>query len=375
MLNYKDKDETLSIDMQVNIQSNIKIYSASVLDLMKNEWESVRKLVFIDSKVLFFWNEWLELENQQKNLTLLPMSVNEEVKNSKTLFNCIERMETWGTSRKNDMIVVVGGGALMDIVSLACNLYRRGIKIIKVPTTLLGYVDASIGIKTGINHLGRRNRLGTYYTNYDVVIDYNYINTLDIKLIREGLGEIFKIAVIKSSELFTLLETNSQHLLKAEFYKTNIGKKIINLSIFLMLEELHDNPTESTLKRCVDFGHTFSPLVEMESLQNDFYKSIPHGLAVGVDCIISCIISYKRGKFSELELNRVIKLAKNIGFEENHDLFQNVDLMWSSLVEMTKHRGGNQNIPLPLEIGKYFFLQDLNYDELSTATAFLKEMG
>jgi 3-dehydroquinate synthase len=135
-----------------------------------------------------------------------------------------------------------------------------------------------------------------------------------------------------------------------------------------MIEELHDNPQENNLMRCVDFGHTFGPLVEMESIENKDFSPIPHGFVVGVDCLITSIISYERKILPLESYKKVFNLAKIINFNKEHGLFQNVDLMWSSLIEMVKHRGGKQNIPIPSDIGSYQFIQDVKYEELKNAS-------
>ncbi|MDB4794827.1 2-epi-5-epi-valiolone synthase, partial [bacterium] len=317
--------------------------------------------------------DWENLVNTHCKLLMVPTNLNESNKGVDSLLACLERIENYGFSRRNDILLAIGGGTLMDLISLAANLYRRGIAVYKVPTTLLGFVDASVGIKTGINFLSQRNRLGTYYLNYNVIYDCSLLTSLSMDLIREGLGEIFKIALIKSSELFLLLELNENQIKKPEFYLTNQGKKIISISIQLMLEELHDNPNESNLKRCVDFGHSFSPLLEMESIKNKNIDSIPHGLAVGADSVITSIIAFNRKLIDKSVLKRIFKLATLIDFLAGHELYKKDEIMWSSMMEMTVHRNGSQNLPVPISIGSYTFLQDLTYDEMRKATKVFRE--
>jgi 2-epi-5-epi-valiolone synthase len=330
--------------------------------------KSSKTIVFIDPIVhSLHVAKFNEIEKLNDRVQIVPTKVNETTKDLDSLIRVLERFENLSVGRRDDFIYAVGGGALLDLVSLAANLYRRGVPVVKVPTTLLGCVDASIGIKTGLNFLNRRNRLGSYYLNYSVLLDTQFLTSLDSNLIREGLGEIFKIALIKSSKLFELLEASKFELLNGEFYNRVAGQNIIGLSIQLMLEELHDNPTETNLKRCVDFGHSFSPLVEMYSIEKDGVESIPHGIAVGNDCVITSIISNHRGSLSNADLSRIIRLADYINFRKNHYLHQSVEVMWGSFADMTKHRGGDQNLPIPTAIGTFDFIQDLNYSELEKA--------
>jgi 3-dehydroquinate synthase len=352
--------------MEAVISNEISIEWGDLFSQLSGK--STKTIVFIDPIVHSLnVSRFHEIEKLNDRVQIVPTKVNETTKNLESLISVLERFENLSVGRRDDFIYAVGGGALLDLVSLAANLYRRGVPVIKVPTTLLGCVDASIGIKTGINFLNRRNRLGSYYLNYKVLLDTNLLSSIDSNLIREGLGEIFKIALIKSTKLFELLESNKSELLKCEFYNSIEGQKIIGLSIQLMLEELHDNPTETNLKRCVDFGHSFSPLVEMYSIEKDGVEPIAHGIAVGNDCVITSIISKNRGKLSKKDLSRIIELSDYIDFRKNHYLHQSVDVMWSSFVDMTKHRGGKQNLPIPTRIGEYEFIQDLEYSELDAA--------
>ena len=365
----------LEFKMKSSIEREVSFYWADVKQKIFNDWGSKKIIAFIDSTVYESDDSWLTLEQNHSSLFLIPTNLGESTKQTESLLACLERIESIGFSRRDDILIAIGGGVLMDLISLAANLYRRGVAVIKVPTTLLGFVDASIGIKTGVNFMGQRNRLGTYYLNYDVLYDRSLLATLSSDLLREGLGEIFKIAIIKSRLLFELLEKKSKHLLDPLFYQTDTGAEIIGLSVKLMLEELHENPTETNLKRCVDFGHSFSPLVEMRSIEETNFSDITHGLAVGADCIITCLIARNRGLLSVDEFDRILSVGKAIDFLSEHPIYEHNDIMWSSLVDMTEHRGGNQNLPYPTEIGRYDFIQDLVYEELVNASAEFRQEG
>ena len=375
LITNTDSSGFLEFKMKSSIEREVSFYWDDIKQKIANDWSSKKLVAFIDSNVYESDSSWLTLEKENSNLLLLPTNLGESTKHTESLLACLERIESIGFSRRDDILLAIGGGVLMDLVSLAANLFRRGVAVVKVPTTLLGFVDASIGIKTGINFMGQRNRLGTYYLNYDVVYDRSLLNTLSSQLIREGLGEIFKIAIIKSRPLFELLEANIKKILDPVFYQTDAGTEIIGLSVKLMLEELHENPTETNLKRCVDFGHSFSPLVEMQSIRDDDYTDIPHGLAVGADCIITSIIARNRGILSAGDYGRILSVGKVINFLSEHPVYEHNDIMWSSLVDMTEHRGGNQNLPYPTEIGAFDFIQDLEIDELRVASDEFRRTG
>ena len=190
--------------MSVVYEKDIDIEFVDVFSFLKNRPEK-NKIVFIDPIVLSNHEQFLEIEASDPGMLLVPTNLNESNKDLESLTSILSVLETNGIGRKGDIICAVGGGALLDVVAFAAGIFRRGVAMIKIPTTLLGIVDASIGIKTGINFIGQRNRLGSYNFDYSVAIDPILMDGLHGTLVRQGLGEIFKIAVIKSSFLFDTL--------------------------------------------------------------------------------------------------------------------------------------------------------------------------
>ena len=312
------------------------------------------------------------MESSDRSLKLVPTNLHEENKNIDSFLAILDVIESQGTGRKDTLLAAVGGGALLDIVSFAASVFRRGISVIKVPTTLLGIVDASIGIKTGINFSGQRNRLGSYHLDYSVIVDPMLLKGLTPFLLRQGLGEIFKIAIIKSRTLFNLLSDNINRLEELSFYQSPEGITVLSQSIQLMLEELHDNPREQNLKRCVDFGHSFSPLVEMESNTNSNYRTLPHGFSVAYDCLLTATIAWQRRILPSDQYHLIVDMYLRFDFDFINPIYNDINLVWASFLEMTKHRGGNQNLPVPIEIGSFEFIQDVTFDEVRSCSLHLK---
>ena len=157
------------------------------------------------------------------------------------------------------------------------------------------------------------------------------------------------------------------------FYCSPEGKDILSQSIWLMLEELHENPREHNLMRCVDYGHSFSPLVEMESVNRAGYKSLPHGYAVAYDCALTATIASSRGILPKPDYQRIISLFMAHDFGFTNDIYLDHNLLWASFLEMVKHRGGSQNLPVPIAIGAYSFIQDLTFEEMRASVEMLRE--
>lgn len=372
MLKDKNDSKVKKFTMQVSEKNNIEILFEDISTFILSMSAS-KKIIFIDPIVLTKKKYFLKLENKDKNLILIPTNIYEKNKNFESLMSILRVLEDQKVGRRNDAIFAVGGGALMDVVSFAASIFRRGVFVYKIPTTLLGIVDASIGIKTGINFQDKRNRVGSYHFEYKVIIDTKMMDGLSKNMLRQGLGEIFKIAIIKSKSLFDILVKYSNSLEDINFYKNNKGLNILKKSIKLMLEELHNNPKEKELKRCVDFGHSFCPLLEMEAIKRSEVKTLPHGFAVIYDCLLTTTISLLRGKIKENEYIEILKLCKKFDFDFNNKIYEDVNLMWMSFMDLVKHRGENQNLPIPISIGRYSFLQDVTYDEIAYANNFLRE--
>jgi len=362
----KNNNNELDFSMYVSTSRKIDIYWSNIESKLK-ENHKCKQIIFIDPIVLSFFPELVDLELSLPHLVIVPTNLGEKEKDIDTLLSILSLLEQEGVGRRTDKIYAVGGGVLLDVISFACSVFRRGVHLTKVPTTLLAYIDASIGLKTGINFLGQRNRIGSYNARFEVLLDPTFLKILDKTLIQEGLGEMFKIALIKSEILFDKIEASISNLLEGDFYTAAQGKELLSLSLKLMLEEIHENPEEELLKRSVDFGHTFSPLVEMESVNNTSYRKLPHGYAVAYDCLLSSAISNLRGQLPDVVFSRICNLYLAFDFDLSNPIYIDDDLMWASVIEMTKHRGGHQHIPVPTGIGQFYFIEDLTYDELKIA--------
>ena len=327
---------------------------------------SNRRLVVVDKKVNEIYNDKITAYFEHYKLEAHYVIIDgiERHKSTGTLFLLLNEMEQFGVSRRDECVIGIGGGVVLDVVGLAATLYRRGVPYFRIPTTLLGIVDVSIAAKTGINYEGRRNRLGSYYPPVASLLDPMFIQTQESVDISSGLGEILKMAVIKDATLFSYLEHHGADLLALKFDHT-LANDVIAMAIQGMKEELENNLWEHNLERCVDFGHSFSPIIEMRSLATD--APLGHGQAVVIDIILSCIIANMRGLLSVTDSGRITNTAKAMGLAVVHPMFKDVSLLLESLNDTVKHRGDNQNLPMPDGIGKYTFINDLTFEEICQA--------
>ncbi len=366
------------LPISYDIKSSINIFSLNNKDILNygNQTGNRKRLIVLDKLVSFYYLEKIKKYFNYHNIIyhIVILEGGEDQKNLKNLLYLLEEIEKFGISRKNEPIIGVGGGVVLDILGLAATLYRRGIPYIRIPTTLLGIVDVSVAAKTGINFMGRRNRLGSYYPPIVSFLDKTFIQTLEPIEISSGLGEILKMAVIKDKKLFDIIEKHGKELLDSKF-KCNSADEVISRSIEGMKVELEPNLWEKNLKRIVDFGHSFSPIIEMRSITDNSVPTLLHGQAVTLGVIFCSCVSHIRNIMSYNDLKRIVKTAKNMGLPTYHPSFTNSLLLLESLNDTIKHRNGNQNLPTPSKIGYSFFINDLTLDEINKTIKIFKKLN
>jgi 3-dehydroquinate synthase len=373
MMDYDKFKRTWSVKTELPVEFKLT-YSADIFNPenkdIVNLSTSNRRIVVIDAEVYNLYKEKLEEYFHVNKLTMniLCVDCKEENKTWENLNRILEFFEQNGVLRREE-VLSIGGGVLLDIVGFACSVYRRGIPYIKIPTTLLAIVDASVGSKVAVNHFGRRNRIGAYYPPVATYIDKKFIKTQSEREIINGIAEIFKLAVIKSPELFQLLEENAEMLIDEKFQYGAVPVRVINLAITDMIAELGPNLWEKRLDRCVDFGHTFSPVIEMNHMDE-----LLHGEAVALDCLYSSCIAYNRAYISEETIQRIFNLAKRLKLKTFHPGFTNMKFLTESLRDATKHRNGNQYAPLPIGIGNYKIVNDITEQEMKMAIDVFEEI-
>jgi len=336
--------------MKWEIKSSIPVeYNIELMhDILKFNWfEYNRKIIVVDK---IFYNLYKD-EFDLTNASILLVECTESTKSIDHAYKILSFFEDQKVLRRSEPIIIIGGGVLLDLVGFCCSVYRRGIPYIRVPTTLLSMVDASVGVKTSINIFEKRNRVGNYYPPLKTLIDHSFIKTQDNRQIANGFAEIIKLAIICDLNLFEMLEERLDI--------TDISKRAIGT----MVDQLKDNLWETNLQRPVDFGHTFSPIVEMKNINNLF-----HGEAVILDCLFSSYIAYNRNLITTDELSRIKKMIISYDLPITHEDFLNPDLIYQGLQDTISHRNGNQFVPLPNKIGACIIVNNITLEEINVAS-------
>jgi 3-dehydroquinate synthase len=335
-----------------------------------------RRYVVVDSAVAELHGSRIEryFAHQQVRIGVCVLDVSEEVKSVETALRILRALERFGIDRRREPILAIGGGVLCDIVGLVASLYRRSTPYVRVPTTLIGLVDAGVGVKTGVNFDGHKNRLGTYHPAACSLLDRSFLATLDRRHISNGLAEILKLALIKDRYLFDLLECHGARLRDEKLQAATTGgedvaRQVLARAVDGMLEELEPNLWEHQLERRVDYGHSFSPAIEMRAL-----PELLHGEAVSIDMALTTMIGRSRGLVDGRDADRVLSVMRQLGLPVWHPVCEE-GLLRAALAETVRHRGGAQRLPLPVGIGGACFVNDLSERELVAACAELRSLA
>lgn len=330
----------------------------------------LRRLVVVDGTIERLHGDriraYLHHHDVEHRLVVVPAE--ERVKHFGTVEHVVREIDAFGIARRSEPVIVVGGGVLLDIVGLAASLYRRGTPFVRIPTTLIGLVDAGVGAKTGVNFEGGKNRLGTYAPADLTLLDRSFLRTLPPRHVSNGLGEILKIALIKDRYLFELLERHGSTVLAERFQGLTpdsdaAALAVLDAATHNMLEELQPNLWEAELERCVDYGHTFSPTIEMHALPR-----LLHGEAVCVDMALTTHIACHRGLVTTEERDRILGVMSVLGLP-SWDPAVTLEMLVTALHDTVLHRDGQQRLPLPVGIGAATFVNDVTTEDLAAAIA------
>lgn len=265
---------------------------------------------------------------------------------------------------RHSYIVAIGGGSILDLAGYAAAIAHRGIKIIRIPTTVLSQNDSAVGVKNGVNYRGKKNFLGTFVPPFAVINDYDFLGTLSDRDWRAGISEAVKVALIKDRVFFEWLEIHADELVARD--KTAM-QYLIRRCAQLHLEHIGGaDPFEKGSSRPLDFGHWSAH--KLEQLSN---FEVIHGEAVAIGIALDSIYSSLIGLISSADANRIVQLLLRMKLPVSHQLMQ-LDRpdhpIFRGLHEFQEHLGGELTIMLLQEIGKGKEVHSLDTEKLMEAS-------
>ncbi|OYD43747.1 3-dehydroquinate synthase [Sphingobacterium cellulitidis] len=286
---------------------------------------------------------------------------------SNCLDSIIQAVDQYGIDR-HSYIVGIGGGAILDLVGYAAAISHRGIKHIRIPTTVLSQNDSGVGVKNSVNYKGKKNFLGTFTPAKAVFNDYEFLQTLDERSWIAGVSEAIKVALIKDLSFYEWIENNAAMIKERNSAEM---EDLIYRCADKHLEHIRNgDPFELGSSRPLDFGHWSAHKLEQ---MTDF--QVLHGEAVSIGIAIDVLYSYLIGNISEKEAIRVVNLLTNLGLPIYHPILDSEEarfILLSGLLDFQEHLGGKLTVVLLEKLGKGKDYHHLDYDLIIQAIDFLK---
>ncbi|KAK4466441.1 hypothetical protein QBC42DRAFT_328047 [Cladorrhinum samala] len=285
---------------------------------------------------------------------VLPMRIPSPRKNMDAALAVVDSALEMGLSWR-DLVIVVGGGTLMDVVGFASSMLRGGIPYVRIPTTLLGMIDAGVGVKVGVDFGGHKSTIGRYYAPVACLNDpAQFLSTLPPRDLACGLAEAIKMALVKSPRILEIIEQHYRQDGIENMLNTDATRELIHLSIRSMLEELQPNLYEQDLRRLVDFGHEFGHIVETQAR-----FQLPHGECVSIGMAIASSLAHRKGILARSDLERILNCLLDMRlpiFATCHGCCD-PDLLSAKIsTDVPKHKDSMLYLVVPEAVGRGTFL-------------------
>jgi len=252
---------------------------------------------------------------------------------------------------RHSYVVAVGGGALLDAVGFAAAICHRGLRQVRVPTTVLAQADSGVGVKNGINYLGRKNFLGTFAPPFAVLNDSRFLEGLPRRDLIAGMAEAVKVALIRDAELFRWLEANASALQQG---RPELVAHLVRRTAELHLRHIatSGDPFEFGSARPLDFGHWAAHKLEILSEHR-----LRHGEAVAIGMALDARYSAETGLLASGELQRVVGTLEALGLRLWDDALEQRGpagrrRVLDGLADFREHLGGELTVTLLERIGR-----------------------
>lgn len=328
-----------------------------------------RCLAVVDATVAELYGDAMRayFDHHGIDLTVFPVAIDEADKTLRTAERIVDAFGEFGLVR-TEPVLVVGGGLTTDVAGFACSIFRRATNYIRIPTTLIGLVDASVAIKVAVNHGKAKNRLGAFHASQQVFLDFSFLATLPTAQVRNGMAELIKIAVVGDDGIFELLEKYGEELLETRFGHREGRPELCEVTdrltwdaIETMLRLEVPNLQELDLDRVIAFGHTWSPTLELSGDEPFF-----HGHAISVDMALSTTLAQRRGYITASARDRVLGLMSRLGLSLDSP-YLTPELLARATDAILQTRDGLLRAAVPRPIGACHFVNDVDLAELTDA--------
>ncbi len=246
---------------------------------------------------------------------------------------------------RSDGILALGGGVVGDIAGFVASTFKRGMKLIQTPTTLLAQVDSSLGGKTGVNLVSGKNLVGTFYQPHTIVVDVRTLNTLSDDDYVSGLAEVIKYAVIMDKELIDILRDNKKGiLLREQDTIAPIIERCLRNKARIVIE---DEKEEGGKREILNFGHTIGHAIETVSKHH-----VSHGYVVAMGMVKEAHLAVRMGQLDDRSLESLISLLSMFGLPAEIPSSIDVRELEAAMKQDKKVRQGKIMLPVLVGLGR-----------------------
>ena len=330
----KLKIDTKSQRYPIIIGSNLV---SNLANIAKNNSVNFKKcLLIIDKNISKKIISRIKKSLSKKKPYLYIFNANEKNKNQNSVNKILDILLKENFSRE-DCLISIGGGITGDISGFAASLFKRGLKFINVPTTLLSQVDSSIGGKTGVNTKYGKNLIGSFYQPHLVISDIQFLKTLPKREIVCGYGEILKHSLIANKKIFNYLNKNSEKILSLT---SPFIEKTIYESCKIKKNVVEKDEKEKGLRKTLNFGHTFAHAYEASL---GYSKRLNNGEAVILGMKTALNFSLKNNLLKNEEHNLIINHISNSNLPSKITKFFNLKDLGKILSFMLKDKKNNSD--------------------------------
>lgn len=266
---------------------------------------------------------------------------------------------------RQSFVLAIGGGAVLDAIGFAAALVHRGLRLIRIPTTVLAQNDAGVGVKNAVNFLGK-NAIGTFAPPFAVINDFNLLLPLPDRDWLSGVAEAFKVAIIRDHAFFDELCETAPSYPARDFAAM---QRLVTRCAELHLDHIRTNgdPFEYGTARPLDFGHWSAHKIE---LLTNF--AVSHGEAVAAGVLLDSIYAHQHGWLSSQELERIDRGLRQSGFPLWSDAYdlrnpQGERRVFEGLREFQEHLGGELCVTFPNHIGARFEVNTIDLQQMDAA--------
>jgi 3-dehydroquinate synthase len=297
----------------------------------------------------------------------------EQVKNDPAHVQRLYKAINEANIDRHSYVAAIGGGAVIDAAGYAAATAHRGIRMLRIPTTVLSQNDASVGVKNGINAFGKKNFLGSFTPPFAVINDINFLHTLDDRDWRAGIAEAVKVALLKDADFFDFIDENAGLLDERD---ESAMQELIYRCAELHLEHIatSGDPFEMGSSRPLDFGHWAGH--KLEQLTN---YELRHGEAVAIGIALDVTYSWLQEMITEAEWKRILDVFRRSGFRlyvlqltAKLDQPDHSDSIFYGLEEFREHLGGQLTIMLIDGIGQGKEVHQVAYEKYKKAISLIE---